>query len=128
MPLLDVRHCSKLWLYAISRKTNDLNSRKWKKNSFWAWFRTVGSKFGPQIFFFFSKIYLLQSLDILVSYHHVQYQKKLIIQSSENLVTDGRTEGQTYESDLIGCCPTNVERPKIEISREQKQLLRQNKK
>ena len=32
-------------------------------------------------FFFFSKIWLRQSLDIMVSYHHVQYQKKLMIQS-----------------------------------------------
>ena len=30
---------------------------------------------------FFSKIWLRQSLDIMVSYHHVQYQKKLMIQS-----------------------------------------------
>ena len=29
--------------------------------------------------FFFSKIWLRQSLYILVSYHHVQYQKKLMI-------------------------------------------------
>ena len=49
-----------------------------------------------------------QSLDIMVSYHHVQYQKKLMIQSWENLVTDGRT---TDENDFIGRCPTNVERP-----------------
>ena len=27
-------------------------------------------------FFFFSKIWLRQSLDIMVSYHHVQYKKK----------------------------------------------------
>ena len=32
-------------------------------------------------FFFSSKIWLRQSLDIMVSYHHVQYQKKLMIQS-----------------------------------------------
>ena len=31
--------------------------------------------------FFFSKIWLGQSLDIMVSYHHVQYQKNLLIQS-----------------------------------------------
>ena len=31
--------------------------------------------------FFFSKIWLCQSLDFNVSYHHVQYQKKLMIQS-----------------------------------------------
>ena len=49
---------------------------------------SVGSGFGPfgpnlgyQFFFFFSKIWLRQSLDIMVSYHHVQYQKKLMIQS-----------------------------------------------
>ena len=31
--------------------------------------------------FFLKKIWLRQSLDIMVSYHHVQYQKKLMIQS-----------------------------------------------
>ena len=43
-----------------------------------------------------------------------------MIQSSENLVTDGRTDGQTdrrtdgqaNDSDFIGRCPTNLERPK----------------
>ena len=47
----------------------------------------------------------------MVSYHYVQYQKKLTIQSWENLVTDVQTDGQTKESDLIGRCRTNVERP-----------------
>ena len=36
----------------------------------------------------FLKSCLHQSLDIMVSDHHVQYQKKLMIQSLENLVTD----------------------------------------
>ena len=31
--------------------------------------------------FFFPKMYLRQSLDIMVSYHHVRYQKKLMFQS-----------------------------------------------
>ena len=31
----------------------------------------------------------------MVSYHYVQYQKKLMIQSWENLVTDERTDGRT---------------------------------
>ena len=44
---------------------------------------------------FFSKIWLHQSLDIMVSYHHVQYQKELMMQSWENFVTDGRTDRQT---------------------------------
>ena len=58
--------------------------------------------------FFFSKTWLRQSLDIMVSYHHVQYQEKLMIQSWENLVTDRQMD----ENDFIGHCPTNVERPK----------------
>ena len=45
--------------------------------------------FGPDFFFFFSKISLRHSLD--VSYHHVQFQKTLMIQSWEKLVTDGQT-------------------------------------
>ena len=45
--------------------------------------------------FFLLKICLRQSLDIIVSYDHVQYQKKLTIQFWENLVMDGRTDGQT---------------------------------
>ena len=31
------------------------------------------------IFFFFSKIWPRQSLDVMHSYHHVQYQKELMI-------------------------------------------------
>ena len=53
----------------------------------------------------------------MVSYHYVKYQKKLMTQSWENLVTDGRTDGrterQTVESDFIGRCPTDVERPTV---------------
>ena len=37
--LLDVRHCSKLSLYALSRKTYDPSLRKYLKTSFWAWFK-----------------------------------------------------------------------------------------
>ena len=51
------------------------------------------------------------------SYHHVQYQKKLIIQSSEILVMDGQAKGwtdrQTDESDFMGRCLTDVKRPII---------------
>ena len=43
---------------------------------------------------FFSKIWFGQSLDIMISYHHEQYQKKLMIQSWENLVTEWRTDGR----------------------------------
>ena len=36
-----------------------------------------------------------------------------MIQSSENLVPDGQTDGQMDHSDFIGRYPTNVERPKM---------------
>ena len=42
--------------------------------------------------FFFLKIWLCQWLDIMGSYHHVQYPKKLMIQSWENLVTNGQMQ------------------------------------
>ena len=93
----------KLSSYAISRKTYNPNSRDWQKTSLWAWFGFVGHKFGRPIFF--SKIWLCPSLDIMVSYCHVQYHKKPIIQPWENSVTDGRTDRQTDrqkdESNLI---------------------------
>ena len=38
-----------------------------------------------------------------------------MIQYCENLVTDGRKEGQLDESDFIGRCPTNVERSKQKL-------------
>ena len=52
-----------------------LFTRTWgngKKPSF-------GPNFGRQIFL--KKIWLRQSLDVVVSYRHVQYEKKLMIQS-----------------------------------------------
>ena len=66
-------------------------------------------RFGPdsgrQIFF-------QKSGSVMISYHHVQYQKKLMIKSWENLwQTDGR---QTDKSDFRGRCRINVERPKID--------------
>ena len=60
--------------------------------------------------FFFRKIWLSQSIDFMSNYHHVQYQKKLMIQFWEKLVKDGRTDrqadGQMAESDFIGRCLT----------------------
>ena len=35
-----------------------------------------------------------------------------MIQSWQNLVTDGRTDRQIDESDFTGRCPTNIERLK----------------
>ena len=59
-------------------------------------------------FFFLSKIWLRQSLYIIVSYYHVQYQKKPMTQPWENFVTDRQTD----ESDFMGRRPINVGRPK----------------
>ena len=54
----------------------------------------------------------------MVSYHHVKYQKKtndpILKKSTDGRMdrqTDGRTDRQTDESDFIGRCPTDVERP-----------------
>ena len=95
LPLLDLRHCRKLSLYAILRKRYDPNSRKCKKLPFGPDLVPLGPYSGRQLFFFFFKIWFCQSLDIMVSYHHVKYQKKIMIQSRENLVTAGRTERWT---------------------------------
>ena len=47
-------------------------------------------------FFKKKKMRLRHSLDIVVIYRHVQYQKKLMIQSWENLVGDGQTGRRKY--------------------------------
>ena len=63
-----------------------------------------------------------QSLDVMVSYHHVQYQKKtndpILSKLSSDGQTDGQTDKQTNKSDFIGRCPTNVERPIKAIPKE----------
>ena len=60
LPLLDVRRCCKLSLYAISRKTNEKNLRKWQKTLFQAWFWLLWPKFGPKNFF----SWILSLLDV----------------------------------------------------------------
>ena len=94
-PLLGDIHCRKLSFCAISRKAYDPNSSKWRKTLFWAWFRPIKPKFEPP--FFFWKIWLCQSLDIMIRYQNVKYVKlkcKLMIQSWEYLVKDGQTHRQ----------------------------------
>ena len=61
LPLLDVRNCYKLSLYAISRKTNETNLRKWqKKPQFQARLWSLWHKFYPQEFF----SWILSLLDV----------------------------------------------------------------
>ena len=93
LSLLDVRHCCKLSQHTISRKTNEPNLRKWQKILVLGPLLTHLAKIWTTSFF--SKIQLRHYLDIMVSYHHVLYQKKLMIQSCENLVTEGQTDRRT---------------------------------
>ena len=44
---------------------------------------------------FFSKIWLCQSLDIMIFYHHVQYQKNIMIQSWKKRPTGESTRCTT---------------------------------
>ena len=109
LPLLHVSHCRKLSSYAISKKTYDPNSRKWRKTLFWTrWIQICAANF-------FSRIWLRQSLDIMVSYHHVEYQKKTNDPMLRKF-SDGRAHGQMdrqmNKSDFIGGCTTNAECPK----------------
>ena len=90
LPLIHVRHCCKLSLYTISRKQPWENG---KEPSFGPNFDLLGQSLGHQNFV--SKIWFCKSLDIMVSYDHVQYQEKLITQSWENLVTDGWMDRRT---------------------------------
>ena len=88
----------------------NLYTEKWKENMktrqpwFKSWLNKMVKIFGliwacwlqswATTFFFFSKIWLCKSLDVMVSYH-VQYQKKLMMQSQENLVADWWMDRQT---------------------------------
>ena len=56
----------------------------------------------------FSKFWLRQLLDIMVSYHHTSEKTNDLILRK---YSGGRTDRQTEERDFIGRCPTNVERP-----------------
>ena len=61
----------------------------------------LGPNSGRQ--FFFSKIWLRQSLDTIVSYHHAKYPKKTndsILRKFKDGRTDGRRDRQTDESDF----------------------------
>ena len=78
-------------------KNNDPDSIKSRKPHFGPDLGTLDPNSGRQLSF--SKVWLRQSLDIMVSYHDVQYQKKLMIQSCENLVTERRRDRQTGRRD-----------------------------
>ena len=89
LPLLVVRHCCKVSLYAISRK-------QWSKPEKMAKNIVSSPSLGPPIFF--HGFYLYCMLDIVASYHCMQFQGKLTNQTWENgkkpsFVTDFDTCG-----------------------------------
>ena len=61
----------------------------------------------------------------MVSYHHLQYYKKTNDPILRKL-SDRETEGQTDQSDFIGCCRTNVEHPKMFLLLQLNAFLKQN--
>ena len=80
LPLLDVKNCCKLSLYAFSRKTNEPNLRKWqKKPSFGPNFGPIGPHLSPKNFF--REFYVYQMLDIVACFRYMQFQGKLMHQT-----------------------------------------------
>ena len=73
LPLLVVRQYSKLSSYAIIREAKNL--------IFGSYFGPFGPNLGPQ---FFLRVYLYYYLDIVPSYHRMQFKGKLIKQTWEN--------------------------------------------
>ena len=82
LTLLHVTHCRKLSLYAISRNTNQPNLTKWQNSSFRINFGPFRPNLGPKNFF--HRFYLYFMLDIVASYHCLQFQRKVMNQTWEN--------------------------------------------
>ena len=91
-PILDI-----VASYHYMQFQEKLMNQTWengKKPSFGFDFDPFGPNSGHQ--FFFSKIWLRQSLDIMVSYHHAQYLKNTndsILRKLSYRRTETRTEG-----------------------------------
>ena len=81
--LLDVVYCCKLPLYAILRKTNKPNLRKFLKPRFGPDFGPFGQNSGPKKISI-RRFYIYQMLDIIASYQYMQFQGKLMNQTWEN--------------------------------------------
>ena len=93
LPLLEIGHCCKLSLYAISRKTNEPNLKKWlKKDGFWL----LWPKFGSPIFFFF----FFKNLASSVTRYHGQLSSCTISEKTNGPIlrklSDGRKDGRGW--------------------------------
>ena len=83
LSLQDVKHCGKLSLYAISRKTNEPNLRTWQKNLVSG---LVLSCFGPNLVpkNVACGVYLYQMLYIVASSHCMHFQGNVMNETSES--------------------------------------------
>ena len=99
LPLPDVRHCCKLSTYSISWKTNDPNSSKYRKTSFWVWFRPTESKFYLPIFFF-------KNLASSFTRYYCRLLSYTISEKTNDPIL--RTDGQDNEGDYTGPYPKNI--------------------
>ena len=92
LPLLDVIHCCQLSLYAISRKTNEPNLRKWQRTQIRTRFWLNRPRLGLQFFF-------LKNLPSSVTRYHDQLSSCTISEKTNDLIlrklSDGRTDGRT---------------------------------
>ena len=91
--------------------SNGPNSRKWQKESFWAWFRPAGTKFEPPIFFF-------SNMASSVTRYYGQISSCTISEKTNDSIfgkfserrTDKLIDRQKDESNFIWRFPTNVDR------------------
>ena len=92
--LLDVRHCCKLALYAISRKTNN---RKWRKNLVLVLTYDSGPKFEMPFFFSFKNLALS-----VTRYHMRQLSSSTLSGKTNNPILRKRSGRRTDER--TGAC------------------------
>ena len=92
--LLDVRHCCKLSLYAISRKTNN---RKWRKNLVLVLTYDSGPKFEMPFFFSFKNLVLS-----VTRYHMGQLSSSTLSGKTNNPILRKRSGRRTDER--TGAC------------------------
>ena len=84
LPLLNVIHCWKLSLYAVTRKSNEPNLWKQQKTLFRAWPWPLWHKFGPQKF----SLWILPLLDVR------HYCKLLFMQFAGKLMNHNWQNGK----------------------------------
>ena len=92
LPLLVVKQCPKLSSYAISRKTNEPNLRKWRKTYFGPDIVPFGPNLGPKFIFFF------KNLSSSITRYHGQLSSCTISEKTNDPIlrklSDGWTDGR----------------------------------